>query len=141
MAQQTARQVARREALAKAAVGLAARRAREARVEALTRGVVVALAERDAAVAQAENRAAECLAKLVDDEGLTVREVVDCCGDALTEREALRLRRLVRQQPGRTGPDAEDDADAEDDDVSATACRPSTPRGTSAARPGAGRPP
>ena len=105
MTQQTARQAARRAAVAKTALVLAERRKRERRVEALTMGVVVALAERDAAVEETERRAADCLAKLVDDEGLTVREVVDCCADALTEREALRLRRRPRQLPAIPGPD------------------------------------
>jgi len=109
--QQTARQAARRAAVAKTALVLAERRKRERRVEALTMGVVVALAERDAAVEETERRAADCLAKLVDDEGLTVREVVDCCADALTEREALRLRRRPRQQPAPAGPDDTGPAD------------------------------
>jgi hypothetical protein len=43
--------------------------------------VLVAVRERDAAVAGAERRAGKALREMTDDAGLTVREVVECCGD------------------------------------------------------------
>ena len=49
------------------------------------------------------NGAGQGLAKLVDDEGLTVRDVVGRCGDALTVREAIRLRRRLRAETAAEG--------------------------------------
>ena len=55
--------------------------------------MVTALAERDAVTAACEAKAGAALAKMVDDEGLTVAEVVEWCGsETLTAREVARLR-------------------------------------------------
>ena len=44
---------------------------------------------------------AQALRTMTDDEGLSVREVVDWCGSGVTVREITRLRRLgVDQQDG-----------------------------------------
>jgi hypothetical protein len=59
--------------------------------------VLVAVRERDAAVADAERRAGKSLREMTEDEGLSVREAVDWCGDEVTTREATRLRRLVEE--------------------------------------------
>ena len=56
--------------------------------------VLVAMRERDAAVADAERRAGKALWEMTEGEGLSVREAVEWCGDEITTREATRLRRL-----------------------------------------------
>jgi hypothetical protein len=58
--------------------------------------VLVAIRERDAAVADAERRAGQALREMTEDEGLSVREAVEWCGDEITTREATRLRRLAK---------------------------------------------
>jgi len=35
---------------------------------------------------------------MTEDEGLSVREAVEWCGDEITTREAMRLRRLAEDQ-------------------------------------------
>lgn len=73
-----------------------AARSREKRIEDLAVTVMVAVAERDQVVEQAERRAGEALQEMTDTEGLSLREAVEWCGDALDEREATRLRRIVQ---------------------------------------------
>jgi hypothetical protein len=70
---------------------------REARTIALVEKVMVAIGERDVAVAVAEERAGSALLQLRDAEGLSVRESVEWCGETLTVREATRLMRLVAE--------------------------------------------
>ncbi|MFC3687273.1 hypothetical protein [Aquipuribacter hungaricus] len=71
---------------------------REQRVEALVVEVLVAVRERDAAVTAAEARAGAALDRMVQQERLTVREVVDWCADeALGTREVARLRAVAAQ--------------------------------------------
>ena len=43
----------------------------------------------------AERRAGQALREMTEDEGSSVREAVEWCGDELSTREATRLRRLV----------------------------------------------
>lgn len=74
----------------------AERKAKDDRCSALGVDVVVALRERDAWVAECEQRAGEALVKLVDSEGLTTTEAVRWCGGQVSLPEAARLRRLVR---------------------------------------------
>lgn len=71
-------------------------RARERRVLDLATTVIVNLDERDLVVERTERRVGEALQELVDQEGLSVRETLEACGDRLDEREAARLRRIVQ---------------------------------------------
>jgi len=95
MGQQSIRQEARRAALEAQSKRRRGRAEREKRLEDLAVRVLVAVRERDAAVADAECRAGQALREMTEDEGLSVREAVECCGDEITTREAIRLRRLV----------------------------------------------
>ena len=101
MSQQSVRQAARRSALDAQAVLRKERADRERRLEGLAVAVLTALGERDGAVRDAEGRAAQALRTMTDDEGLSVREVIEWCGSGVTVREITRLRRLgVDQQDG-----------------------------------------
>jgi hypothetical protein len=86
--------------------------------------VLTALGERNGTVQDAERRAGEALRTMTDDEGLSVREAVEWCGNGLTLREITRLRRLDGGQqdgareprvgcgwPGRARRDAANDPD------------------------------
>jgi hypothetical protein len=95
MGQQSIRQEARRAALDAQSKRRRERAEREKRLEDLAVRVLVAVRERDAAVSDAERRAGEALREMTEDEGLSVREAVEWCGDEITTREATRLRRLV----------------------------------------------
>jgi len=95
MGQQSIRQDARRAALDAQSKRRRGRAAREKRLEDLAVRVLVAIRERDAAVIDAERRAGQALREMTEDEGLSVREAVQWCGDEITTREATRLRRLV----------------------------------------------
>lgn len=94
MSQQTARQQARRRALDAQARVRIRRAEQDKRRSALTLQVVQVLAERDATVVACEKRAGQALVKLTSEEGLTLRDAVQWCGEDLTSREAARLRRL-----------------------------------------------
>jgi len=95
MGQQSIRQAARRAALDAQSKRRRERAEREKRLEDQAVRVLVAVRERDAAVAEAERRAGRALREMTEDEGLSVREAVEWCGDEITTREATRLRRLV----------------------------------------------
>src|SRR5665811_67721 len=95
MGQQSIRQEARRAALDAQSKRRRERAEREKRLEDLAVQVLVAMRERDAAVADADRRAGKALREMTEDEGLSVREAVEWCGDEITAREATRLRRLV----------------------------------------------
>ena len=97
MADQTARQRARRTALDAQARMRARRVEQERRRDALGVVVVSALAERDAVVSACEARAGEALVKLTERERLSLAEAVEWCGgaDLLTVREAARLRQVA----------------------------------------------
>ena len=95
MSQQTIKQQARRTAREMAAKRRNAREERERRVIDLAEQVMVAIGERDAAVTQTEKRAGEALRDLTRREGLSMSEAVEWCGEAVTVREATRLRRLA----------------------------------------------
>ena len=75
-----------------------AARIREKRIEDLAITVMVAVAERDQVVEQVERRAGEALQEMTGGEGLSIREAVEWCGEALDEREATRLRRIVQTE-------------------------------------------
>lgn len=97
MANQSARQAARRSALDAQARMRAERAERERRRSGLAVAVVTALAERDALVQACEKRAGEALVKLTAGEGLTLRDAVGWCGEQVTLREATRLRQVAGQ--------------------------------------------
>ena len=95
MGQQSIRQEARRAALDAQSKRRRERAEREKRLEDLAVRVLVAIRERDAAVAEADRRAGKALREMTEDEGLSVREAVEWCGDEITTREATRLRRCL----------------------------------------------
>ncbi len=95
MSDQSVRQAARREARGAQRRLLAAREEREKRLGELGVQVVVALAERDAAVAEQERVAGVALRSMTEQEGLALRDAVKWCGDGVSVREASRLRHLV----------------------------------------------
>ena len=91
---QSVRQGARRRALEAQALRRREQVEVERRRSALGVDVVVALSERDAAIARWERLAGEALVKLTRDERLTLRDACEWAGD-LTLTEAKRLRRLA----------------------------------------------
>lgn len=94
MADQTARQRARRAALDAQARMRARRAERDKRRNALGLEVVAALAERDAVIAACEARAGDALVQMTEAEGLSLAEALEWCGaSSLQMREAARLRR------------------------------------------------
>ena len=69
---------------------------KERRLARWSEAVVVALAERDAAVAECEQRAGRALRSLTAEEGLKTQETLAWCGsETLTGREIHRLIRGV----------------------------------------------
>src|SRR5665811_498352 len=101
MGQQSIRQEARRAALDAQSKRRRERAEREKRLEDLAVQVLVAMRERDAAVADADRRAGKALREMTEDEGLSAREAVEWCGDEITMREATRLRRLAENAGAR----------------------------------------
>lgn len=103
MQEQTARQQGRaraRQARVKVREEQVQRERRLARL-----GERVAVAERDAVVADCEQRTGRALRSMVKDEGLSTREALAWCGDeALTTREVYRL---IRAEAG--GESAQDE--------------------------------
>lgn len=102
VADQTARQRARRTALDAQAKMRARRAEADKRREALGLVVVSALAERDAVVGACEARAGAALVKMTEQEGLSLAEAVEWCGgeEMLTAREAARLRAAAQAATG-----------------------------------------
>lgn len=97
MGQQSIRQEARRTALDVQSKRRRERAEREKRLEGMAVRVLVAVGERDAAVARADLRAGQALREMIEDEGLSVHEAVEWCGDEITTREATRLRHLTEK--------------------------------------------
>jgi hypothetical protein len=97
MSQQTIKQQARRTAREMAGKRRKEREERERRVIVLAERVMVAIGERDAAVAETEKRAGEALRELTEREGLSLGEAIGWCGETTTAREATRLRRLATE--------------------------------------------
>ena len=81
----------------------AARPDRERRLERLAVAVLTALGERDALILDAEQRAGQALRMMTVDEGLSLREAVDSCGNAVTVPEITRLLRLDDGHAVKTG--------------------------------------
>ncbi|MGB7447578.1 MAG: hypothetical protein WA892_00460 [Ornithinimicrobium sp.] len=116
MSDQSVRQAARRVARGAQRRLLAAREEREKRLGELGVQVVVALAERDAAVAEREQAAGAALRSMTEQEGLALRDAVKWCGDGVSVREGSRLRQLAttidaQQKVAATGPDANREQD------------------------------
>ena len=111
MSQQTIKQQARRTAREMAEKRRKEREERERRVIDLAEQVMVAIGQRDAAVAETEKRAGEALRKLTEVEGLSLGEAVEWCGETVTVREATRLRRLANAD-GEPSGDVRDDGAA-----------------------------
>jgi hypothetical protein len=95
MGQQSIRQEARRAALDASSKRRRERAEREKRLQDLAVQVLVAIRERDAAMADADRRAGQALREMTKDDGLSVREAVEWCGKELSTREATRLCRLA----------------------------------------------
>ena len=95
MSQQTIKQRARRKAHDAVARQRKESAERERRLENLAVQVLTAVEERDAAVADTEQRAGAALRQMTEAEGLTLREAVEWCGEEISVREATRLRRLA----------------------------------------------
>ena len=95
MSEQTMRQKARRDARSVTSKRRAALLERARRLEDLAVEVMTAVGERDAAVAEAEERAGAALREMTKVEGVTLRSAVEWCGDQIGVREATRLRRLA----------------------------------------------
>lgn len=92
---QSARQLARRAALDVQAKMREQRVERERRLSARGVDVMVTLGERDEVVRRCEMRAGTALLKMTTDDGLSLGEAIQWCGEGLTRREAARLRALV----------------------------------------------
>ncbi|MDP3966765.1 MAG: hypothetical protein Q8Q02_00675 [Nocardioides sp.] len=104
MSQQTIKQQARRTAREMAERRRREREERERHVIDLAERVMVAIGQRDAAVAETEKRAGEALRELTEREGLSLSEAVEWCAETITVREATRLRRLASEpEPGADG--------------------------------------
>lgn len=95
MGKQEIRQRARQQALGVAARQRQTRVGRERRVKGLVVQILTAMGERDAVITDTERRAGVALTQLTQVEGLTLVEAVAWCGDELSMREAIRLRRLA----------------------------------------------
>jgi len=100
---------ARRTALDGQSSWRAERKAKDDRCSALGVQVALALQERDAWVAQCEQRAGHALTELVEGEGLSVGEAVRWCAGTVAIADAARLRRLAKGA-GKEQPDADADA-------------------------------
>ncbi len=88
MSQQSIRQAARRAALDGQSKRRRERSGRDKRLDALALAALVAVRERDAAVAQCERRAGVALAEITGTEGLSLREAVQWCGDGMCAKES-----------------------------------------------------
>ena len=88
MSQQSVRRAARRSTLDAQAVLRKERADRERRLEGPAVAVLTAIGERDSLVRDAERRAAQALRLMTDQEGLSIGDVVEWCGGAITCREA-----------------------------------------------------
>jgi hypothetical protein len=113
MSQQTIKQRARRQALDVAARRRRERAEREKRLGDLVVQVLMAVGERDVAVAATEKRAGAALRQMTEVEGLTLREAVEWCGEEFSMREATQLRHLTDEadddgQPEQGDPDPGD---------------------------------
>jgi hypothetical protein len=96
---QSVRQAARRVAFEARAKLRAERQERDKRLAALALEVLVALGERDGAVRLFEQRASQALHRMLEQEQLSVTDVIQWCGPQMTRRDVARLRRFGAQDP------------------------------------------
>jgi hypothetical protein len=75
---------------------------RERRLEGLAVAVLTAHGEGDAMVREAERRAGRVLLAMIDDQGLSLREAVDWCGNGVTLRDDLATP-PAQEVPGGNG--------------------------------------
>lgn len=103
--EQTVRQLARARARQARARVRQEQEKREKRLARLGEQVALAVAERDAAVADCEQRAGRALRSLIQEERLSTQEALAWCGDdSLTGREVYRLiRGVVDEEQGGAG--------------------------------------
>lgn len=107
--EQTVRQQARARARQARARVRQEREKRDRRLARWGEQVALALAERDAVVADCEQRAGRALRSLIEEERLSTQEALAWCGDgSLTGREVYRLIRGVIDQ----GQDSREDEPA-----------------------------
>lgn len=104
---------ARRKALTDQNERARARRESERRRDAYAVQVNSALAERQALVRASEIRAGQYIDKMVDEEGLSLRDAIDWCGGDLSVAEAKRLREAaIEDRKAQAQADAADRAAA-----------------------------
>lgn len=107
MQKQAARQQARLRARQARATVREEEAQRERRLATWGEQVAVALAERDQALADCEQRAGRALRAMIEDEGLSTQAALAWCGDdTLTGRQVYRLiRELIDDEDGGDGDD------------------------------------
>lgn len=110
MANQTLRQLARRDARCVAAKRRAELLDRAKRIEGLAVEVVTAIGERDAVIEATEVRAGRALEQMISVEGVAVAEAVEWCGSHLDTQAVRRLRRLASPAVGYSQPGAGSDS-------------------------------
>lgn len=94
MNRQQIRQAARKQALEGQEVRRRERAAQDKRLEGLAIDVLVAVAERDAAIQEAEHKAGAAVRSMLE-AGISVSAVAQCCGGTVSAREVRRLARTV----------------------------------------------
>lgn len=99
MSRHTDRQAARRSIIEANARRRSAQAEKAKRLSDLTYQVLLAIADRDRAVAETEQRAGQAIREMTDTDGLSVIDILDWLGDTLTAREVRRLRRLAADEP------------------------------------------
>lgn len=104
-------QRARRAALDGQSSWRAERAAKDERCSRLGVEVAMALRERDAWVAECEQRAGRALVALTGEEGLSSAEALRWCAGSVTGPEAARLRRLVHPSTAGIGGEQSQPAD------------------------------
>ncbi|MDQ2852487.1 MAG: hypothetical protein M3Y49_17485 [Actinomycetota bacterium] len=112
MGKQTIKQRARRAALDAQPRRRAEHAERERRLNRLAVKVLVAIRERDQAVADADQRAGKALAEMVEAEGLTAHDASHWCGGGVSAREVARLRRIATADSTETEAAKPEDIDA-----------------------------
>lgn len=114
MGRQQIKQAARRAALEGQERRRRERAAQDKRLEGLAVDVLVAVAERDQAVQETEERAGVAVRSMLA-EGLSAAQVSQSCGDAVRPSEVRRLAQVVRETTGAKARDVPaavaDDAD------------------------------
>jgi hypothetical protein len=105
MGRQQIKQAARKTALQGQERRRRERAAQDKRLEGLAVDVLVAVAERDEAVREAEQRAGVAV-RSMQGQGLSAVDVAQCCGARVGVREVRRLAQVTAQEAG-DGPGGE----------------------------------